>query len=123
MITKAIAMSLGGRATLYHATVRNSDGTAARCRVNGKCKTWKTRPEDFQLPVKHGLRDCFYITPHNAAEWSDVDFTTLPGLLGLKDETPWQVIHDMLVQDAYDHEAAEYIAYHKAATPPKERSS
>jgi hypothetical protein len=24
-------------------------------RGNGQCKTWKTRPNDFQLPIKHGL--------------------------------------------------------------------
>lgn len=34
-------------------------------RVNGKCKTWKTRPDDFSLPIKHGLRDYGYITQDN----------------------------------------------------------
>lgn len=24
--------------------------------MSGACKVWKTRPEDFRLPVKHGLR-------------------------------------------------------------------
>ncbi len=24
-------------------------------RANGKCKVWKTRPDDFKLPIKHGL--------------------------------------------------------------------
>lgn len=36
-------------------------------RRNGKCKTWKTRPEDFELPVKHGLRNYGYITHNNAS--------------------------------------------------------
>jgi hypothetical protein len=64
MITKEQAMTLH---TFYHVTLRNADGTAARCRSNGRCKTWKTRPEDFRLPVKYGLRQCFCITPSNAA--------------------------------------------------------
>jgi len=34
-------------------------------RANGKLKTWKTRPEDFKLPIKHGLRDFGYITEEN----------------------------------------------------------
>ena len=71
MITKEIALSLEYRATLHHVREKNSDGSPVRCRVNGKCKTWVTRPNDFQLPVKHGLRDCFYLTPRNAAEWSE----------------------------------------------------
>mgnify|MGYP006958860388 CR=1 FL=1 len=70
MITKEIAQGLRYRQELQHKSVRNADGTPARCRVNGKCQTWKTRPEDFSLPVKHGLRDCFYITPANAGDWS-----------------------------------------------------
>ena len=71
MITKEIALSLEYRATLHHVREKNSDGSPVRCRVNGKCKTWKTRPNDFQLPVKHGLKHCFYITPRNAADWSE----------------------------------------------------
>lgn len=35
-------------------------------RANGKCKTWKTRPDDFHLPVKHGLQTYGYITQDNA---------------------------------------------------------
>lgn len=37
-----------------------------RWRANGKCKTWKTRPDDFSLPVKHGLRAYGYLTHDNA---------------------------------------------------------
>lgn len=37
-----------------------------RCRPNGAVKTWKTRPGEFRLPIKHGLRDCAYITQSNA---------------------------------------------------------
>lgn len=39
------------------------------CRVTGACKTWKTRPADFRLPVKYGLRDSSAITPSDAGNW------------------------------------------------------
>lgn len=69
MITKDIAQQLRYREELQHVKLRNKDGSPVRCRVNGACKTWKTRPEDFSLPVKYGLRDCFYITLVNAEQW------------------------------------------------------
>lgn len=73
MITRdqAIAIALNDRHELLHVHLKNRDGTPIRCRVNGSCKTWKTRPDDFRLPVKHGLKQCFYITPCNAGEWYD----------------------------------------------------
>ena len=40
-------------------------GAARRCRANGALKTWKTRPGDFRLPVKYGLRECSAIVPRN----------------------------------------------------------
>lgn len=67
MITREIALSRPPE--LHHITRKNSDGTPLRCRSNGKCKTWKTRPDEFRLPVKRGLRQCFAITPANAADW------------------------------------------------------
>jgi hypothetical protein len=47
-------------------------------RRNGKTKTWKTRPGQFQIPVKHGLYDYAYITQddghcHVASECPAVD--------------------------------------------------
>lgn len=71
MIT--LAMALNGPHEFYHVRLRNRDGSAVRCRRNGACKTWVTRPGEFRLPVKYGLKECFYITHANAAEWSDVD--------------------------------------------------
>ena len=53
----------------WHRTQRNADGSPLRCRVNGKLKTWKTRPNAYRLPVKHGIKQFFYITPENAAYW------------------------------------------------------
>ena len=69
MITKDIATSLTHGQILHHMAFRNADGTPVRVRVNGVCKTWKTRPTEFRLPVKHGLKDCLYITPENANNW------------------------------------------------------
>ena len=70
MISKSQAVEAKYRQVFHHTTVKNADGSPARCRVNGKCKTWKTRPNEFSLPVKHGLRQCFYITEVNAASWA-----------------------------------------------------
>lgn len=75
-LTKAQAMTQPS--TMYHKKLRNGDGTAMRARSNGKCKTWVTRPEEFQLPAKHGLYDTFYITHANAGEWSLQDPTAKP---------------------------------------------
>jgi len=68
-MTKEQATQADYRTTLEHTTIKNADGSPARCRVNGRCKTWKTRPDDFKLPVKHGLYNCFYINQDNAEEW------------------------------------------------------
>ena len=70
MISKEIAVSLKYGQILHHVSVKNADKSPARCRVSGKCQTWKTRPTEFKLPVKHGLYDSFYITEDNATEWS-----------------------------------------------------
>ena len=54
---------------LHHKKLKNSDDTPTRCRVNGKCKTWKTRPTHFRLPVKYGLKLPFYIDQDNRLAW------------------------------------------------------
>lgn len=38
-----------------------------RWRANGRVKTWKSRPDDYSLPVKHGMRTYGTITPRNAS--------------------------------------------------------
>ena len=40
-----------------------------RCRKSGRCQTWKTRPDDFRLPVKHGLYESSAIVPSNMADF------------------------------------------------------
>lgn len=69
MINKTIAITARN---FEHVTKKNKDGTPARCRAMGQCKVWKTRPDDFKLPVKHGMYDSFYITNDNASEWNAV---------------------------------------------------
>jgi hypothetical protein len=66
MITKSIALSAS---RFEHVSATNADGTPVRCRAMGKCKTWKTRPADFKLPVKYGMYNSFYIDNVNASEW------------------------------------------------------
>lgn len=53
----------------FHRLVTNADGSPARCRKSGALKTWKTRPGQFRLPVKYGLRTSFYMTPENIGDW------------------------------------------------------
>lgn len=35
-------------------------------RSNGQLKTWKTRPNEFRLPIKYGLYEYSYLTDENA---------------------------------------------------------
>jgi len=72
MITKQDAMTIG---MFYHARLRNADGTALRARSNGKCKTWKTRPSHFRVPIKHGLYEYGYIDHNSAHNWLIYDPT------------------------------------------------
>jgi hypothetical protein len=69
IMTKEQAINARYRQEFHHVNRTNADGTPVRCRVNGKCKTWKTRPDEFRLPVKYGLYQYFYIDQHNADEW------------------------------------------------------
>ena len=66
MITKEQAVNLYHGQVLYHGINRNADGTPERWRVNGKCKIWKTRPDEFRLPLKYGLKTCDYMDHTNS---------------------------------------------------------
>lgn len=52
-----------------HKTLKNADGTPLRARRNGKTQTWKTRPGEFRIPAKHGLKHTFNITHNTRDEW------------------------------------------------------
>ena len=60
----------------YHRTKkyisRGQSGRPVEVRRMGRTKTWKREPGRFQIPVKFGMYDSFYITNENAAEWSTV---------------------------------------------------
>ncbi len=57
---------------LYHREDTNADGSPARWRISGKLKTWKTRPEEFRIPIKRGMRSSGYLDQHNA-HWLTMD--------------------------------------------------
>lgn len=67
MITKEQALTANN---FCHATLTNKDKTPLRVRRSGKTQTWKTRPEEFKVPVKYGLYESTYITHLNAHEWN-----------------------------------------------------
>lgn len=67
-MTRDELLALPYRTTLLHKTERTASGPL-RCRINGKPRLWKRQPDYFELPVKHGLRTCFYITPSNLDDW------------------------------------------------------
>lgn len=50
----------------FHGPGIYRDGTCHIWNGNGRCQTWKTRPDDFRKPVKYGLYDYSAITPENA---------------------------------------------------------
>lgn len=70
MIDKTAALTLKHGQILHHVTAKQNNGKEClRVRVTGKVKTWKTQPDDFCIPVKHGLRDSGYITQENGQYW------------------------------------------------------
>jgi hypothetical protein len=58
---------------LYHRTKTMADGSPLSVRVMGRCITWKSRPDEYRLPVKFGLSKSFYITDVNAGDWTTID--------------------------------------------------
>lgn len=67
MITKQDAMNAK---RFEHVLLKNADGTPLRARANGACKTWKTRPTEFKLPIKIGLYVYEYITHDECEQWN-----------------------------------------------------
>jgi len=71
-VTKEVCMAAHYRQEFYHRKKKDSRGSPLRIRVNGKCKTWATRPDEFSLPVKFGLYQTFYLTDRNAEDWTTI---------------------------------------------------
>ena len=71
MVTKAQALA-ATHGDIFHSTCLGPCRRAyARIlyRVTGRCRTWKTRPLEYRLPVKHGLYTSAAITDQNASLW------------------------------------------------------
>lgn len=66
-VTKQIAITAN---TFTHITALKKDNSPLTVRRNGKTQLWKTRPNDFKVPVKYGLYEYFYITQDNCNEWN-----------------------------------------------------
>ena len=66
MITRQQAANLRPGDIIHSLEYNNADGTPERWRVNGKVKVWKTRPDDFMIPVKRGMYQFGRIEPWNA---------------------------------------------------------
>lgn len=64
MITKDQALS---EDRFHEDGPQRKDGSCYAWRRNGQTQTWKTRPGEFRIPVKYGLRDYGQITDKNAA--------------------------------------------------------
>ena len=62
MISLEQAKALKPGQLLFHTTNTRADGSPERWRVNGKVRTWKTRPDEVRVPLKHGLYDYDYLT-------------------------------------------------------------
>ncbi len=77
MITKEQAMSIGEVYFIITNPRNKYYGEIRKGRVNGKCKTWKTRPSEFRLPCKYGMYEYFYVDQDNAGEY----WTTLADVL------------------------------------------
>jgi hypothetical protein len=65
ILTKEDALKLTYGNLVSMNNEKNYDGTCCRWRVTGKIKTWKTRPEEFKVPLKHGMYDYGYLTEKN----------------------------------------------------------
>jgi len=50
---------------IHHNELKNSNGTCQKFKVNGKVKLWKTKPNAFQIPIKRGLKEYYYLTNFN----------------------------------------------------------
>lgn len=66
MIRKAQAALLQHRDEVHYPLSSNGCGKA---RVNGKMQTWKTRPDDFRVPLKVGFRGFAELSHANANEF------------------------------------------------------
>ncbi len=88
MITRDDAIRIGaawGRTELHFGNCSKHVGPRGGVtykrevwRTNGACKTWKTRPNEFSLPIKYGFNGPYsYVTQSNAGDWHLADACTV----------------------------------------------
>lgn len=65
MITKEQALTLKHGQFVYFTVPMG----IARWRITGKVQTWKTRPEEFCVPIKYGLFTHGHLTQENARHY------------------------------------------------------
>lgn len=63
--------------TLYHRIYRNADGSPQRWRVNGKPRTWVTRPDEVVIPVKRGLYEYAHVNEHDLDDYALTEASAL----------------------------------------------
>jgi hypothetical protein len=68
-MTMQQAINWGCGEWIHHDSLKNSNGTCQQFRRNGQTKLWKTRPNEFQIPIKRGLREYYYLTHSNCNEF------------------------------------------------------
>jgi hypothetical protein len=77
-MTLSEAQSLKPGTTVYHVTKKNADGSAMRAKVLS-VKTWKTRPTDVLISVKHGMYDYAKFNQNELDQLSIVEPIVLSG--------------------------------------------
>lgn len=73
MVTKEQALSAD---VFHYGECSRSTGPRGGERVhveqwrrNGSTQTWKTRPDEFRVPIKYGMRSYSQLTDYNASEF------------------------------------------------------
>lgn len=64
-LTRSEALKLRHGQIVYTPGYYNADGTTQRWKVKGAVKTWVKSPGRFKVPIKHGMRDYWYIDETN----------------------------------------------------------
>jgi hypothetical protein len=69
MITKEQAMDMNNIEFHLYCPALTGNEKHYRYRRNGNTQTWKTRPDDFRIPVKYGLYEYGNMTQDNAVNF------------------------------------------------------
>lgn len=64
-MTPAETLKLTYGRHVYSDAYQNADGSPQVWKITGKPKTWKTRPNEFKIPIKRGLYEYGYLNEGN----------------------------------------------------------